>query len=135
MNNMNKNTSSKEANRESSMFFKLCRTRKSILIFLAIIFMLTLCCSEKTNTDKEITRTLTSDERYLVQTYIKIHKFERNLQNNPEELTKKLNEIKKDTDYERIELVISKLEKDPIRWLAIYNRINVLLSRDSKKPE
>ncbi|MDZ7860133.1 MAG: hypothetical protein U5O15_05620 [Candidatus Krumholzibacteriota bacterium] len=135
MNNMNNNASSNKSYRESSMFFQLYGKRKPTLIFLTIIFMLTICCSEKTNTDKEITRTLTSGERYLVQTYIKIHKFERNLQNNPEELTKKLNEIKEDTDYKRIELVISKLEKEPIRWLAIYNRINILLTRDSKNPE
>jgi hypothetical protein len=108
---------------------------KFIPILLSILFILPICCSERTNPDKEIKRTLTPDERYLVRLYIKIHEFEKNLQNNPEELSKKLNQIKKETDYKRIQRTISELKKDPTRWLAVYSRIDELLARNSRKPK
>ena len=128
-------SSTNNSNRE---FNKLChpvRIRKSISIILSILFMLTSCCSERTTPDKEITRTLTSNERYLVNLYVKIHEFERNLQNNPEELSKKLSKLEKETDSQRIRLTLSELEKDPTKWLAVYNRINKLLTRNSQNPE
>jgi len=128
-------SSTNNSNREYKKLYHPVRMRKSISIILSILFMLTICCSERTNPDKEITRTLTPNERYLVNLYVKIHEFERNLQNNPEELTKKLIQIEKETDYQRIRQTLSELEKDPTRWLAVYNRINKLLTRNSQESE
>ncbi len=128
-------SSTNNSNREYNKLYYPVRMRKSISIILSILFILTISCSERTNPDKEITRTLTPNERYLVNSYVKIHEFERNLQNNPEELTKKLIQIEKETDYQRIRLALSELEKDPTRWLAVYNRINKLLTRNSQESE
>lgn len=131
---VNENISALSPNRKYRGGGHPVKTRGFILIILSILFLLPVSCSERTDSDKEIKRTLTPDERYLVRLYIKIHDFERNLQNNPEELSKKLNQVRQDVDYQRIERTISELEKDPTRWLAVYNRINELLTRDSKTP-
>ncbi|MFO7914662.1 MAG: hypothetical protein R6U43_03105 [Candidatus Krumholzibacteriales bacterium] len=85
-------------------------------------------CSEN-DTDRARDRTLTADERYLVQLYVKIHKLETNLQNNPEELSKKLAELRGRADSTRINRTLRDLEKEPVKWIAVYNRINTLLER------
>lgn len=87
-------------------------------------------CSEN-DTERARDRTLTADERYLVQLYVKIHKLETNLQNNPEELSKKLAELKGRADSTRINRTLRELEKDPVKWIAVYNRINTLLERST----
>lgn len=109
---------------------------QALVLPVFIAFLLTLSffgCSEHGNGDIEKNRTLTPDERYLVNTYVKIHKIEKNLQNNPEELEKKLLEIKNTTDSTVIRKALDNLEKEPGRWIAVYGRIIELLERDSEQ--
>jgi len=87
-------------------------------------------CSDEKSGDIEKNRTLTSDERYLANTYVKIHKIEKNLQSNPGEIEKKLAGIREQTDSARIHKTVLELEKDPKRWIAVYGRINELLERN-----
>ncbi|MBD3178296.1 MAG: hypothetical protein GF417_01110 [Candidatus Latescibacteria bacterium] len=102
-----------------------------ILHILAVItismILITGCSGDNPETARD--RTLTEDERYLVQLYVKIHKLETNLQNNPRELSKKLEELKSGADSVRIARTLDKLEEDPVKWIAVYNRINTLLER------
>ena len=101
-----------------------------LITFILSSAVLFAGCSEN-DTDRARDRTLTADERYLVQLYVKIHKLETNLQNNPEELSKKLAELKAGADSTRINRTLRELEKNPVKWIAVYNRINTLLERSS----
>jgi hypothetical protein len=91
------------------------------------MILITGCSGDNPETARD--RTLTEDERYLVQLYVKIHKLETNLQNNPRELSKKLEELRSGADSVRIARTLDKLEEDPVKWIAVYNRINTLLER------
>ncbi len=103
----------------------------AVILLLAAI-SLCGCSSEKSN-DMEDDQTLTSDERYLANTYVKIHKIEKNLQSNPEEIEKNLAQIREQTDSARIHKTVQGLQKNPKRWISVYGRINELLERDASK--
>jgi hypothetical protein len=104
----------------------------ALFILTAILIsaaFLTGCSENNVYTARE--RTLTDDERYLVQLYVKIHKLETNLQDNPAELSKKLNELGERADSARVARTLKRLEEDPVKWIAVYNRINTLLERSA----
>lgn len=103
------------------------RVTPVLLIFL--LSLLLLNCQPPEQVQREKGRTLTPDERYIVELYMKINEIEKNLQDNPEETEKKWNEFKKEVDVERVRRILKDLENDPERWLAVYNRINELLER------
>jgi hypothetical protein len=77
-------------------------------------------------------RTLTPDERYIVNLYMKITETEEYLQDNPGEREKKWDELRAEIDSTRVTAILTELERDPERWLPIYNRINELLKRREK---
>ena len=79
-------------------------------------------------------RTLEPDERYLVEYYMKIIEFEKQLHENPELREEKRRELERGMDMVRIRNVLAKLENKPEGWLAIYKRINELQLRDLAKP-
>jgi hypothetical protein len=91
-------------------------------------------CQRLDPVQEEKERTLTSDERYIVEYYMKITKIEENLQDNPDERKKKWDELKSEIDEERIRRILLELENKPERWLAIYNRINELQKRNASNP-
>jgi hypothetical protein len=98
--------------------------------FLAAIALLVLySCQSPDPVAKEKERTLTPDERYLVDYYTKIIEFEKLLHDNPASREEKRKELDDNLDRERIRRTLAELEKQPERWLAIYNRINELQYR------
>jgi hypothetical protein len=88
-------------------------------------------CQQRDLVEQEKNRMLTPDERYLVELYIKITEIEENLQDNPEALEEKREELRREIDLGRVHTVLLELEKDPTRWLAVYNRIHELQNRRS----
>jgi hypothetical protein len=98
--------------------------------FLAAISLIVLySCQSPDPVAKEKERTLTPDERYLVDYYMKIIEFEKLLQDNPASREEKRKELDENLDRERIRRTLAELEKKPERWLAIYKRINELQYR------
>jgi len=65
---------------------------------------------------------------------MKITEFEENLQDNPEAAEEKREELRAEIDLERIERILAELERDPERWLAVYNRVNELKRRRAPDP-
>jgi hypothetical protein len=98
--------------------------------FIAALALLLFCsCQSPDPVAKEKARTLTSDERYLVDYYMKIIEFENHLHDNSASREEKKAELEASFDGERIRRTLAELEKRPERWLAIYNRINELQLR------
>ena len=79
--------------------------------------------------EEDASPTLTEDERYIVLLYMKITEIEMNLQDNPEEQGKKWDELRTEFDPARIRAALDGLEKDPARWVAVYERISELTQR------
>ncbi len=97
--------------------------------FLVILLLLLPACDRPEEPGSGKSSTLTPDERYIVSLYVKINELENNLQDNPSDSTKKWQELREEIDEERVRRIISDLEKDPERWLAVYGRINELMDR------
>ena len=105
------------------------------LITLMLSAGLLLGCQQHDRLEEQKTRTLTPDERYLVELYMKITEFEENLQDNPEMAEEKREELRGEIDLARVERVLGELEQNPDRWLAVYNRIHELKRRrESGRP-
>jgi hypothetical protein len=103
-----------------------------ILLFstaLAVVFL--PACERQDPVEQEKNRILTPDERYLIELYMKITEIEDNLQDNPEALEEKREQLRKEIDLDRLRQVLLELERDPGRWLAVYNRIHELQNRRS----
>ncbi|MDD4856796.1 MAG: hypothetical protein PHD74_01675 [Candidatus Krumholzibacteria bacterium] len=104
--------------------------RQPFALFVAALAMLMLCsCQSPDPVAKEKARTLTPDERYLVDYYMKIIEFEKHLHDNSASRDEKREELERSFDGERIRRTLAELEKKPERWLAIYDRINELQLR------
>jgi hypothetical protein len=99
----------------------------------ALAFMFICSCQSPDPVAKEKERTLTPDERYLVDYYMRIIEFEKYLHDNPGSADDKKVEIEKGFDAERIRKTLVELDKKPEHWLAIYNRINELQLRALQK--
>jgi hypothetical protein len=112
----------------------LSRYRISLLIILIISAVLLFGCQQHNPLEEQKTRTLTPDERYLIELYMKITEFEENLQDNPEGSEEKREELRDEIDIERLRRILDELEQNPERWLAIYNRIHELESRRRPDP-
>jgi len=105
------------------------------MLALAILASLFLSsCQSPDPVAKEKDRPLSSDERYLVDYYMKIIEFENYLHENPALREEKRSELERGLDRERIQRVLAELDKKPERWLAIYSRINELQLRASENP-
>jgi hypothetical protein len=91
------------------------------------VVILVSACEKPDTIGAEKARTLTPDERYLVQLYLKIDDLERNLQDNPSDSARKWSELRASVDTARVRRTIAELEKNPRRWLGIYARINDLM--------
>lgn len=83
-------------------------------------------CDRPDSIEEEKSRTLSADERYLVELYLKINDLEKNLQINPEDSLKKWDELRASVDTARVQRALRALEDDPERWVGIYGRINEL---------
>jgi hypothetical protein len=100
---------------------------------LATAALLFCACQSPDPVAKEKARTLTPDERYLVDYYMKIIEFEKLEHDNPASREEKREELDENLDRERIRRTLAELENKPERWLAIYNRINELNYRALEK--
>ena len=85
--------------------------------------------SEQPGTERDIS--LTPDERYLIELYMKINEIEKNLQDNPKEMEEKREKLRQEYDPERLRKILFELERNPYRWIAVYRRVNVLLKRSA----
>jgi hypothetical protein len=101
--------------------------RASLLAAVALLFLYS--CQSPDPVAREKERTLTPDERYLVDYYMKIIEFEKLLHDNPASREEKRKELDENLDRERIRRTLAELENKPERWLAIYYRINELQYR------
>jgi len=104
-----------------------------MLLPIAFAVLLFSSCQSPDPVAKEKTRTLTPDERYLVEYYMKIIEFEKYLHDNPGDAENRKAELQKSFDEQRIQRTLAELEKKPEHWLAIYNRINELQLRALQK--
>jgi hypothetical protein len=106
------------------------------MLLLALMLALSFLsgCQGRDPIEQKKSRPLSPDERYLVELYMKITEIEEKLQDNPEALEEKRAELREELDLERIRRVLLELEKDPERWLAVYNRIFELQQRNEPKP-
>lgn len=104
------------------------------ILTLILSACLLLGCQQHNRLEEQKARTLTPDERYLIELYMKITEFEENLQDNPEWSEEKKEELREEIDLERIKRVLDELEQNPKRWLAIYNRIHELKRRRASDP-
>lgn len=114
---------------------KLTRNAGSRLALLALVSLALFLCGSCQPPDpiaKEKGRTLTPDERYLVEYYMKIAQLRANLHDNPAEAEEKQNLLQSEIDSTRIYRTLDELQKNPERWLGIYNRINELRYRRSQ---
>jgi hypothetical protein len=103
--------------------------------FLAAVALLLLSsCQSPDPVAREKARTLTPDERYLVDYYMKKIEFEKHNHDNPASREEKRKELDENLDRERIRRTLAELEKRPEQWLAIYNRINELQYRALQNP-
>lgn len=121
--------------RRISSPFPLSRTLAAVLL-LAVMLTLSFlpACQSRDPIKQQKERSLSPDERYLVELYMKITEIEENLQDNPETLEEKRAELREEIDLERIRRILLELEQDPERWLAVYNRIFELQQRSEPKP-
>jgi hypothetical protein len=103
------------------------------LIALAALVLLLASCQPPDPVAKEKQRTLTPDERYLVEYYMKLTQLRENLHDNPVELQEKQDLLRSEADTTRIRRTLDELERDPEHWLSIYNRINELRYRRSER--
>jgi hypothetical protein len=99
------------------------------LLILALTATLFSACRSSNPAGDVGSKTLTTDERYIVELYMRIIETEKNLQDNPEEMEKKWSEIRQEYDEERVLRIYRELEKNPERWLVVYSRIIELLKR------
>ena len=111
----------------------LYTSRGHYALVLLIVTVLLSACQYPDPVKEQKVRTLTADERYIVELYMKITEVEENLQDNPEERDKKYEELRQEIDPERVRRILLEMEKDPERWLTVYSRINKLLMRSSPK--
>ena len=109
------------------------RTLPALAAALATAALLFCACQSPDPIAKEKARTLTPDERYLVDYYMKIIEFEKLEHDNPASREERRKELEKNLDRERIRRTLAELEKKPEHWLAIYNRINELRYRALEK--
>ncbi len=110
---------------------KLARNVHSRLALLALASFAVLLssCQPHDPITKEKQRTLSPDERYLVEYYMKLTQLRENLHDNPVELQEKQELLRSEADTARIRRTLEGLQKDPEHWLGIYNRINELRYR------
>ncbi len=101
-------------------------------IFLTVLLLLLPCCGRSTRTESETGSTLSPDERYIVQLYMKINELEKNLQDNPSDSVKKWEQLRNGVDSVRVRNILVELEKNPGRWLPVYVRIDELLEHENK---
>ena len=120
------NETSRRAPGPPTALFRHCI---SPLITLILSASLLIGCQQHNRLEEQKSRTLTPDERYLIELYMKITEFEENLQDNPEGSEEKREELRDEIDLERIKRVLDELEQNPKRWLAVYNRIHELKRR------
>ena len=106
------------------------------MLLLAVMLTLSFlpACQDRHPVEQQKNRPLSTDERYLVNLYMKITEIEENLQDNPEALEEKWAELREEIDLDRIRRGLLELEQDPERWLAVYNRIFELQQRNEPKP-
>ena len=85
--------------------------RAFFLAALALLFLYS--CQSPDPVAREKERTLTPDERYLVDYYMKIIEFEKLLHDNPATREEKRKELDENLDRERIRRTLAELEKKP----------------------
>ena len=124
-----KTTPLKRKHASASLHPHIIINRSTAILLFFLVSLLLLNCRPPEQVQRQKERTLTPDERYIVELYMKINEIEKNLQDNPEEADKKWEELRGEIDVGRVRRILKKLEADPERWLAIYNRINELLER------
>ncbi|MBN2071940.1 MAG: hypothetical protein JW814_10825 [Candidatus Krumholzibacteriota bacterium] len=115
----------------SSLFRNISRIRSLIFIPVIQVFLvLHAGCDNPGGKTPEKDFTLTADERYIVQLYVKINELEKNLQDNPSDSLKKWDTLKEGVDKERILRTIDSLKENPERWHAVFSRIELLIERE-----
>jgi len=102
--------------------------RSRLSLTLAVLAaLLAAACQSPDPIAKEKERTLTPDERYLVEYYLRIAEARQNLHDIPAAAGDASLAVEIDTA--RVSRTIRALERDPERWLAVYARINELRYR------
>ncbi len=107
---------------------------RAALPVLAFVLLALAGCHSSDPVTAQKERALTPDERYLVEYYMKIIDFEKEQFDTPALREEKRKELEDAYDGERLRRIIAELEKNPEAWLAIYNRINELQTRELQNP-
>ena len=114
--------------------FSQISRRLGISILIPVIsatFALSQGCGNTSDSLPEKDATLTPDEEYIVQLYLKINELEKNLQDNPADSLKKWEALREEIDKERVLRTIEALKEDPERWYAVFGRIEMLLEPEN----
>ncbi|MBN2185309.1 MAG: hypothetical protein JW746_08280 [Candidatus Krumholzibacteriota bacterium] len=109
--------------------------RLGIAVFIPmipVILFLSQGCGHSGDSLPEKGASLTPDEEYIVQLYMKINELEKNLQDNPSDSLKKWEAMKEEIDQKRVLRTIEALKEDPERWYAVFSRIELLM--EPEKP-
>ena len=115
-------------------FFQISR-KPIILTFIPMISAILIIsqgCEHSGDSLPDKGTTLTPDEQYIVQLYMKINELEKNLQDNPSDSLKKWEELKEEIDKERILKTIEALKENPERWHAVFSRIELLMEPEKQ---
>ena len=108
-------------------------SRLALFVLAALALLPYGSCQTSDPIAGEKQRTLTPDERYLVEYYMKLAQLRENLHDNPVQAQEKQSLLQSEVDSTRIRRALDELEKNPRHWLGIYSRINELRYRESQR--
>ena len=111
-------------------YFSKISRRLGISVLIPVIsatLVLSQGCGNSSDSLPDKDATLTPDEQYIVQLYLKINELEKNLQDNPADSLKKWEALRESVDKERVLRTIETLKENPERWYAVFGRIEMLL--------
>ena len=99
-------------------------SRQPWRVFAAVLVATVICCGAE---DKSSSTTLSSDERYLVDAYVRVRLAGAMLPNQPEVGDSVLAHLAGDVDTLRVARAIAALNATPERWSFIFQKIEETL--------
>ncbi|RKZ05621.1 hypothetical protein DRQ05_06120 [bacterium] len=100
--------------------------RESLVVILILLASLFVSCENIDPVEKEKNRILTENESVLIDYYMKITEFEKNLHDKEAAKNEKLTDLKSEIDTLKAKKIIEEENMDPERWIGVLNRIQKL---------
>jgi hypothetical protein len=93
-------------------------------VFAAVLVATIICCGGE---DESSSTALSSDERYLVDAYVRVRRAGAILPNQPEAGDSVLSHLAGEVDTVRVARTIASLNATPERWTIIFEKIEEAL--------